>query len=63
MRRLKWQELKKDKNLAHALSNEITIQLTSLFLTPLAESDMNELVNLENTVFEEKIKNQFKSSS
>ncbi len=55
-------KLKKTKKLANAGSNEINMQLKSLFGKSFEESEINELVNLENKVFEEKIKNKFKSS-
>ena len=38
------------------------MQLKSLFGKSFEESEINELVNLENKAFEEKIKNKFKSS-
>ncbi len=55
-------KLKKTKKLANAGSNEINMQLKSLFGKSFEESEINELVNLENKAFEEKIKNKFKSS-
>ena len=55
-------KLKKTKKLANAGSNEIHMQLKSLFGKSFEESEINELVNLENKAFEEKIKNKFKSS-
>ncbi len=55
-------KLKKTKKLANAGSNEINMQLKSLFGKSFEESEINELVNLENNAFEEKIKNKFKSS-
>ena len=55
-------KLKKTKKLANARSNEIHMQLKSLFGKSFEESEINELVNLENKAFEEKIKNKFKSS-
>nr|ADH43061.1 Preprotein translocase subunit SecA (ATPase, RNA helicase) [uncultured SAR11 cluster alpha proteobacterium H17925_48B19] len=55
-------KLKKTKKLANAGSNEINMQLKSLFGKSFEESEINELVNLDNKVFEEKIKNKFKSS-
>jgi preprotein translocase subunit SecA len=55
-------KLKKTKKLANAGSNEINMQLKSLFGKSFEESEINELVNLENMAFEEKIKNKFKSS-
>ncbi len=55
-------KLKKTKKLANARSNEINMQLKSLFGKSFEESEINELVNLENKLFEEKIKNKFKSS-
>ena len=55
-------KIKKTKKLANAGSNEINMQLKSLFGKSFKESEINELVNLENKPFEEKIKNKFKSS-
>ena len=55
-------KLKKTKKLANAGSNEINMQLKSLFGKSFEESEINELVNVENKTFEEKIKNKFKSS-
>ncbi len=55
-------KLKKTKKLANAGSNEINMQLKSLFGKSFEENEINELVNLENKMFEEKIKNKFKSS-
>ena len=55
-------KLKKTKKLANAGSNEINMQLKSLFGKSFEESEIDELVNLENKAFEEKIKNKFKSS-
>jgi len=55
-------KLKKTKKLANAGSNEINMQLKSLFGKSFEESEINELVNLENKAFEEKIKNKFKNS-
>jgi len=55
-------KIKKTKKLANAGSNEINMQLKSLFGKSFEESEINELVNLENKAFEEKIKNKFKSS-
>ncbi len=52
-------KLKKTKKLANASSNEIHMQLKSLFGKSFEESEINELVNLENKAFEEKIKNKF----
>ncbi len=54
-------KLKKTKKLANAGSNEINMQLKSLFGKSFEENEINELVNLENKAFEEKIKNKFKS--
>ena len=55
-------KLKKTKKLANAGSNEIHMQLKSLFGKSFEESEINELVNLENRAFEQKIKNKFKKS-
>jgi preprotein translocase subunit SecA len=55
-------KLKKTKKLANAGSNEINMQLKSLFGKSFEEEEINKLVNLENKEFEEKIKNKFKSS-
>ncbi len=55
-------KIKKTKKLANAGSNEINMQLKSLFGKSFEESEINELVNLESKPFEEKIKNKFKSS-
>ncbi len=55
-------KLKKTKKLANAGSNEVQMQLKSLFGKSFEESEINELVNLENKAFEEKIKNKFNSS-
>ncbi len=55
-------KIKKTKKLANAGSNEINMQLKSLFGKSFEESEINELVNLENKPFEEKIKNKFNSS-
>ncbi len=52
-------KLKKTKKLANAGSNEIHMQLKSLFGKSFEESEINELVNLENKAFEDKIKNKF----
>ena len=45
-------KLKKTKKLANAGSNEINMQLKSLFGKSFEESEINELVNLENKAFE-----------
>ncbi len=55
-------KLKKTKKLANVGSNEIHMQLKSLFGKSFEESEINELVNLENRAFEEKIKDKFKSA-
>ncbi len=55
-------KLRKTKKLANAGSNEINMQLKSLFGKSFEESEINELVNLENKIFEEKIKNKFNNS-
>ncbi len=54
-------KLKKTKSLANAGSSEINMQLKSLFGKSFEESEINQLVNFENKVFEEKIKNKFNS--
>ncbi len=55
-------KLKKTKKLANAGSNEINMQLKSLFGKSFEDSEIEELVNLENKQFEDKIKNKFKNS-
>ncbi len=55
-------KLKKTKQLANAGSNEINMQLKSLFGKSFKESEINELASIENIQFEEKIKNKFISS-
>ncbi len=54
-------KLKKTKKLANAGSNEINMQLKSLLGKSFDDSEINDLVNLNNKLFEEKIKNKFKT--
>ena len=53
---------KKNKKLANAGSNEINMQLMSLFGKSFNENEIKELANIENKQFEERIKSKFKNS-
>ena len=53
---------KKTRKLADTKSNEVNMQLMSLFGKSFDENEINELANMENKKFEEKIKNKFNSS-
>tara|TARA_Y100001970_G_C14251767_1_gene872398 strand:- start:2517 stop:5042 length:2526 start_codon:yes stop_codon:yes gene_type:complete len=55
-------KLKKNKKLVNAGSNEINMQLKALFGKSFQDNEINELVNIENNQFEEKIKNKYTNS-
>ena len=55
-------KIKKNKKLANAESSEINMQLMSLFGKSFDDNEIEELVDLENELFEKKIKNKFKKS-